>query len=140
MAQGSALFDADNDGKLDIYLVNGTLLPVGTVKTGPNRLYRNLGGNRFQDVTPASGLGFAGFCHGVAVGDIDNDGDQDVFLCNYGPNMMYRNNGDGTFKDVSRQAGVGAAGWSTERRVPRLRSRRRPRPLRRQLRPLATPG
>ena len=55
-------------------------------------------------MTEASGLGFAGFCHGVVVGDIDNDGDQDVFLCNYGPNVLYLNNGDGTFR---RQQGGG---------------------------------
>jgi len=79
---GVAVFDFDNDGKLDLYFATCTLLPLGTAKKGPNRLYRNLGSNRFQDVTAASGLGFTGFCHGIVVGDIDNDGDQDVFLCN----------------------------------------------------------
>ena len=59
-------------------------------------------------MTEASGLGFAGFCHGVVVGDIDNDGDQDVFLCNYGPNVLYLNNGDGTFTDISKAAGIDA--------------------------------
>ena len=80
---------------------------------GPNRLYKNLGDGKFQDVTEASGLGFRGFCHGIIVGDIDNDGDQDVFLCNYGPNVLYLNNGNGTFKDISKAAGIDAPNWSS---------------------------
>ena len=110
---GVALFDADNDGDLDLYFANATFLPVGTVKTGPNRYYCNLGDNRFEDRTESSGLGFAGYCQGLVVGDIDNDGDQDVFLCNYGPNVLYRNNGDGTFENISAGAGIGGRGWST---------------------------
>ncbi len=110
---GVALFDFDNDGRLDIYFCSATYLPLGTSTDGKNRLYRNLGENRFQDVTDASGLGFHGFCHGVVVGDVDNDGDQDVFLCNYGPNVLYRNEGNGTFVDVSRPAGVDRASWSS---------------------------
>jgi hypothetical protein len=110
---GVALFDYDNDGLLDVYFATATLLPLGTAEKGPNRLYRNLGGNRFLDVTEASGLGFRGFCHGVVVGDVDNDGDQDVFLCNYGPNALFLNNGDGTFRDVSKSAGVDRPNWSS---------------------------
>jgi len=110
---GVAIFDYDNDGKLDLYLATGTLLPLGTARKGPNRLYRNRGGNRFEDVTEASGLGFAGFCHGIVVGDIDNDGDQDVFLCNYGPNVLFLNNGNGTFKDITKEAGVDGFNWSS---------------------------
>ena len=110
---GLALFDYNNDGLLDIYFATATLLPLGTGVKGPNRLYKNKGGNRFEDVTEASGLGFRGFCHGIITGDVDNDGDQDVFLCNYGPNALYLNNGDGTFKDVSKQAGVDAPNWSS---------------------------
>jgi hypothetical protein len=109
---GVAMFDYDNDGKLDLYFATMTFLPPGKVKCGPNRLYRNLGGNRFQDATTTSGLGYAGFCHGIVVGDIDNDGDQDVFLCNYGSNVLYLNNGDGTFADISRSAGIDRSGWS----------------------------
>ena len=56
-------------------------------------------------MTESSGLGFRGFCHGIIAGDIDNDGDPDVFLCNYGPNVLYLNNGDGTFRDISHSAG-----------------------------------
>jgi hypothetical protein len=110
---GVAVFDYDNDGLLDIYFATATLLPLGTAEKGPNRLYKNLGGNHFKDVTIASGLGYRGFCHGIITGDIDNDGDQDVFLCNYGSNALYLNNGNGTFKDVSKQAGIDAPNWSS---------------------------
>jgi hypothetical protein len=110
---GVAFFDYDNDGKLDVYFATGTFLPVGTTRTGPNRLYRNLGNGRFEDATTTTGLGYRGFCHGIVIGDIDNDGDQDVFLCNYGANVLYLNNGDGTFRDISKTAGVDRPGWST---------------------------
>ena len=110
---GVALFDYNNDGLLDLYFATATLLPLGTAEKGPNRLYKNLGNNRFQDVTEASGLGFRGYCHGIISGDIDNDGDQDVFLCNYGSNKLYLNNGDGTFKDISKEAGIDAPNWSS---------------------------
>ena len=110
---GVAFFDYDNDGKLDVYFATATLLPLGTARKGPNRLYKNLGDGTFRDVTESSGLGFEGFCHGIVVGDVDNDGDQDVFLCNYGPNRLYKNNGDGTFQDVSHAAKVDRDGWSS---------------------------
>ena len=110
---GVALFDYDGDGRLDLYLVSSTLLPVGKSDAGRNRLYKNLDGTHFRDVTDASGLGFHGFGHGVVVGDIDNDGDPDVFLCNYGPNRLYRNNGDGTFADISSKAGIDRPSWSS---------------------------
>jgi hypothetical protein len=110
---GVAMFDYDNDGKLDLYFATATLLPLGTAEKGPNRLFKNLGHNRFRDVTEESGLGYRGFCHGIVVGDIDNDGDQDVFLCNYGADVLYRNNGDGTFRDISRSAGIDRPGWSS---------------------------
>ena len=73
---GVAIFDYDGDGKLDLYFATCTLLPLGTAEKGPNRLYKNMGDGTFRDVTESSGLGFAGFCHGIIVGDIDNDGDQ----------------------------------------------------------------
>jgi hypothetical protein len=110
---GVAVFDYDNDGLLDIYFATCTLLPLGTALKEPNRLYKNLGGNQYKDVTKESGLGFRGFCHGIIAGDIDNDGDADVFLCNYGPNVLYLNNGDGTFTDISKQAGIDAPNWSS---------------------------
>ena len=110
---GVAIFDYNNDGLLDLYFATATLLPLGTAEKGPNRLYKNLGNNKFQDVTEASGLGFRGFCHGIISGDIDNDGDQDVFLCNYGSNKLYLNNGNGTYKDISKEAGIDAPNWSS---------------------------
>jgi enediyne biosynthesis protein E4 len=109
---GLAIFDYDLDGRLDLYFATGTLFPVGTKSTGSNRLYRNLGGGRFMETTKAAGLGFAGYTHGVVTGDIDNDGDPDVFLCNSGRNVLYQNNGDGTFQDISKQAGIDRDGWS----------------------------
>jgi hypothetical protein len=105
---GVAVFDFDNDGLLDIYFATATLLPLGTAEKGPNRLYKNLGNGHYQDVTDAAGLGYRGFCHGIITGDIDNDGDQDVFLCNYGPNVLYLNDGKGKFKDISKEAGIAA--------------------------------
>jgi enediyne biosynthesis protein E4 len=110
---GVAVFDYDNDGLLDIYFATATLLPLGTAEKGPNRLYKNLGNGKFKDVTEASGLGYRGFCHGIIAGDIDNDGDQDVFLCNYGSNALFLNNGDGTFKDISKPAGIDTPNWSS---------------------------
>ena len=115
VGSGCALFDYDNDGWLDILLINGGLTP-GSTAAGPVRhaLYRNLGNGRFQEVTAKAGLGGNGaFGMGVAVGDYDNDGDRDVYITNFGPNALYRNNGDGTFSDVTAKAGVGCSDWST---------------------------
>jgi hypothetical protein len=110
---GVALLDYDNDGFLDIYFATATLLPLGTARKGPNRLFKNLGGNRFRDVTETAGVGFVGFCHGIVVGDIDNDDDPDLFLCNYGSNVLFLNNGDGTFRDISKSAGIDQPNWSS---------------------------
>jgi hypothetical protein len=110
---GVALFDYDVDGRIDVYFATCTFLPLGTAQRGPNKLYRNLGNGKFEDATARSGLGFAGFCHGIIAGDLDNDGDPDVFLCNYGPNVLYLNNGDGTFRDISHHAGIDRPSWSS---------------------------
>jgi len=110
---GVAIFDYDGDGRMDLYFATCTLLPLGTAWKGPNRLYRNLGDGTFRDETESSGLGFAGFCHGIIVGDIDNDGDPDVFLCNYGPNVLYLNEGQGRFVDISHAAGIDRPSWSS---------------------------
>ena len=110
---GVAIFDYDGDGRLDLYFATQTQLPLGTAESGPNRLYRNLGGGKYEDATEKSGLGFRGFCHGIIVGDVDNDGDPDVFLCNYGSNKLYVNEGDGTFRDASATAGVDRPSWSS---------------------------
>jgi enediyne biosynthesis protein E4 len=122
MGAGVALFDYDNDGHLDIYLVNGAPLadptPKGTVpqKAGPqysNRLYHQKGDGSFEDVTEKAGLQGAGYGMGVAVGDYDNDGFEDLYVTAYGGNKLYHNNGNGTFTDVTEKAGVAGSGWST---------------------------
>ncbi|MGA8866681.1 MAG: CRTAC1 family protein [Candidatus Sulfotelmatobacter sp.] len=122
MGAGVALFDYDNDGRLDLFLVNGAPLgdptPKGSIpqKSGPeywNRLYHQKSDGTFEDVTEKAGLQGVGYGMGVAVGDYDNDGFQDLYVTAYGGNKLYHNNGDGTFTDVTEKAGVGAAGWST---------------------------
>ncbi|MGC8642604.1 MAG: FG-GAP repeat domain-containing protein, partial [Isosphaeraceae bacterium] len=111
---GLAIFDYDNDGLMDIYFTTCCQLPLGSgTRHDSNRLFKNLGNGKFKDTTEAAGLGYRGFCPGVIVGDIDNDGDQDVLLCCYGPNVLYLNNGNGTFKDISKSAGISVDGWSS---------------------------
>ncbi|MBW8001346.1 MAG: CRTAC1 family protein [Planctomycetes bacterium] len=108
VASGLALFDYDNDGDTDIYFLNGAAMKGTKYKVPPrNALYRNDGNFKFTDVTKQSGLGDTGFGLGVTVGDIDNDGDLDLYLNNYGPNVLFSNNGDGTFTDITKKAGVG---------------------------------
>ena len=115
MGAGTALFDYDNDGDLDIYLTDGNdLLPdavAGGLRT--NRLYRQEADGRFVDVTTESGLGDNGYGNGMAIGDIDNDGDADVYVTNFGPDRLYLNTGDGRFEDVTASAGITDDGWST---------------------------
>jgi len=122
MGAGVALFDYDNDGRLDIFLVNGAPIhdptPKGTIpqKSGPNdwnRLYHQKPDGTFEDVTEKAGLQGTGYGMGVAVGDYDNDGNEDLYVTALGGNKLYHNNGNGTFTDVTDKAGVGASGWST---------------------------
>ena len=122
MGSGVALFDYDNDGRLDIFAVNGAPLtdptPKGMIpqKAGPehwNRLFHQKPDGTFEDVTEKAGLQGVGYGMGVAVGDYDNDGYEDLYVTGYGGNKLYHNNGDGTFTDVTAQAGVGGSGWST---------------------------
>ncbi len=114
MAAGCALFDYDNDGDLDVYIVNGFRAADGRIDPvrGANRLYQQQADGRFVDVTDRAGLGDGGYGMGVAVGAIDNDGDLDVFLANYGPDKLYRNNGDGTFADVTDASGIDNRAWA----------------------------
>ena len=124
MPGGVALLDYNNDGLLDIFLVNAGQLqesPGGAIsfnRKNPaywNRLYRQNKDGSFSDVTEQAGLADAGdtnYGMGVAVGDYDNDGFSDIYVTNFGKNILYHNNGDGTFTDVTAKAGVAAGGWS----------------------------
>jgi enediyne biosynthesis protein E4 len=125
MGSGAALLDYDNDGDLDIYLVQGTPLNAAEGKLvvppplgwkGGNRLFRNnfaeTGKLSFTDVTDQAGVGNRAVGMGVAAGDYDNDGYVDLYVTNYGRNVLYHNNGNGTFTDVTASAGVASSGWS----------------------------
>ena len=122
MGPGVALFDYDNDGDLDVYLVQGQMLGSDPAPVAPGllrgRLYQNelVGGDgadvlRFTDVTVSSGIDARGYGMGVAAGDITNNGCVDLYLTNFGPNQLYRNNCDGTFTDVSETSGTADPGW-----------------------------
>ena len=122
MGSGVALFDYDNDGRLDIFFVNGAPLAdptaVGTIprKSGPtswNRLYHQKTDGTFEDVTEKAGLQGVTYDMGVAVGDYDNDGFEDLYVTGVGGNHLYHNNGNGTFTDVTTPSGTGGSGWST---------------------------
>ena len=119
MGAGAALLDFDNDGDLDVFMVQGDFLddqgsngeplsppPMGTA----NRLFRNelvpAGKLRFTEVSTAAGVDDEGYGVGAAVGDYDNDGDADLYVTNFGANVLYQNNGDGTFTDVAARSGT----------------------------------
>lgn len=113
---GVAFYDYDNDGWLDIYLVNGWCLegfPSGQEPS--SHLFRNNRDGTFTDVTAKAGLIHHGWGQGVCIGDYDNDGFDDLFVTYFGKNVLYHNNGDGTFTDVTEKAGVGGNGkrWNT---------------------------
>jgi hypothetical protein len=122
MGSGVALFDYDNDGRLDIFFANGARIDdptrEGTIpqKDGPkywNRFYHQKTDGSFEDVTEKAGVAGTGYSTGVAVGDYDNDGYDDLFVAGYGHSTLYHNNGDGTFTDVTANAGVAGSGWAT---------------------------
>jgi len=125
MGSGAALIDYDNDGDMDVFLIQGSptypqgtpLVPIPAGWKPGNRLFRNnlreTGKLSFTDVTESSGLGLADKGMGVAAGDYDNDGYIDLYVTNYGHNVLYHNNGNGTFTDVTAAAGVASSGWSS---------------------------
>ena len=113
---GVAFLDYDNDGRLDIFLVNGSRLEgYEGVEAPSNRLYRNTGAGGFVDVTKRAGMARAGWGSGVCSGDVDNDGHQDLYLTYWGSNVLYRNRGDGAFEDVTAKSGLGVPSrkWSS---------------------------
>jgi tetratricopeptide (TPR) repeat protein len=114
MGGGVALFDYDDDGWLDIYLVNGCALPYDRRSPPrPNKLYRNRCDGTFADVTERAGVGGRGYGMGCVVGDYDNDGHDDLFVTGLNQTVLYRNRGDGTFEDVTARAGVASSRWTT---------------------------
>ena len=129
MGSGGALFDFDNDGRLDIYLVQN-----GGPKGDRNRLYRQQADGTFEDVSAGSGLDVAGYGMGVAIGDVNNDGLPDVYLTGYGGVRLFLNQGGGSFRDVTKEAGLDNPALGHLGRLLRLRPRRLARPRRRQLR------
>ncbi len=111
---GCAFLDYDNDGWLDIYLVNGSTLDAlrGKTKAPRAALYHNNKDGTFTDVTEKAGVANERWGQGVCIGDFDNDGWGDIYVTNFGRNRLYRNNGNGTFTDVAEKAGVMIGGWS----------------------------
>jgi hypothetical protein len=111
---GIGAFDYDNDGWMDLYIVQGCTLELWRERKCPHgRLFHNLGNWTFEDVTEKAGLVRGAWGMGVTAADCDNDGWVDIYLTNLGPNILYHNNGDGTFADVTEKAGVGDPRWST---------------------------
>ena len=122
MGGGVAIFDADGDGRLDLFFTNGAALSTQTSANRPpekddprfwNRLYRNLGGWKFEDVTERAGLRGTRYDFGAAVADYDNDGDVDLLVTGLGGTTLFRNNGNATFTDVTTAAGATVSGWSS---------------------------
>jgi hypothetical protein len=112
---GVALIDYDNDGWLDIYLLNGSTVEAEKGKEPHPRamLFHNNHDGTFRDVTEKAGVANERWAFGVAIADYDNDGWPDIYVANYGKNRLYHNNRDGTFTDVAEKAGVALGGWST---------------------------
>jgi enediyne biosynthesis protein E4 len=122
MCGGVAVFDYDNDGRLDIFFTNGARIddpmpagkkPEKSDARYSNRLFHQNPDGTFTDVTAKAGLAGSGYSMGVAVGDYDNDGFEDLFVTGLDRAVLYHNNGDGTFTDVTAKSGIGVSGWST---------------------------
>jgi len=114
MGSGALFFDVDDDGWVDVLLVDGgSYADPAVAAKARHRLYRNQGNGTFRDISAASGLTHPEYGMGACAGDIDNDGRIDVYLTNAGANMLFRNMGGGAFTDITRAAGVGLTWWST---------------------------
>jgi hypothetical protein len=113
MGSGGLFFDYDNDGWIDLFLVDGgSLADARVASQAKHRLYRNRGNGTFEDVTARSGIQHRDYGMGACAGDYDNDGWIDLYVTNFGPNVLYRNRGDGSFTDVTKAAHVGEPRWS----------------------------
>jgi hypothetical protein len=112
---GVAILDYDNDGKPDIFLLNGGTINAleGKEKMPRSALYHNLGDWKFEDVTQKAGVANERWGMGVTVGDVNNDGFPDIFISNYGVARLYKNNGNGTFTDIAEKVGLNVTGWNT---------------------------
>ncbi|MCA9753735.1 MAG: VCBS repeat-containing protein, partial [Gemmatimonadetes bacterium] len=108
VAGGAGIADFDGDGRNDVVLIDGGRLPEGP--PGEHVVFRNVGEGRFE---PAARLPGAAYGQGVAIGDVDGDGDPDLYVTNVGPNQLFRNDGDFRFVDRSNEAGAADRGWST---------------------------
>ena len=110
---GVAAFDFDRDDRCDLYFTQGRAIPL-TKQTAapPDRLFRQSTDGTAADVTVPAGLGDVDYSQGCTVGDFNQDGFPDLYVCNVGPNRLYRNNGDGTFADVTQQVGIGGNAWT----------------------------
>lgn len=114
MGSGVGLIDFDRDGKLDIFIGQGADIPKdATDKAHAAQLYRNNGDGTFEDVAQKAGVDFRGFAQGIAVGDYDGDGQDDIYVSGFQSSALYRNRGDGTFEERSEKAGLKNNGWAT---------------------------
>ena len=113
MGSGLAWLDYDNDGWMDLYVVQSGPFPPAGGPRPKNRFFHNNHNGTFTDVTEKAGLKDTAYGMGVVAADYDNDGYVDLFVTNFGGNILYHNNGDGTFTDVTEKAGVSGSGWST---------------------------
>ena len=113
MGSGAAFLDYDNDGWIDLFVVDGGSIAAAGKSQAQHRLYHNEGKGLFKDVTAASGIVQRAYGMGACAGDVDGDGRTDLYVTNYGPNVLYRNAGNGAFVDITRNARVGLEGWST---------------------------
>ena len=114
MGSGGLFFDFDDDGWIDIFLVDGgSIADPKVASTARHRLYRNRGNGTFEDVSSTSGIRHRDYGMGACAGDYDNDGAVDLYITNYGPNLLYRNTGRGRFTAVPNAGGAGTALWST---------------------------
>lgn len=111
---GGGWIDFDRDGRCDAYLIQaGPANPQDVRTRPPNRLFRNVNGTSFEDVTLKARVGDTGYGHGIAIGDFDNDGFDDIYVTNVGHNVLYQNQGDGTFRNVTDSSGTDDAAWSS---------------------------